>query len=71
LLVGKASISWHCTLQSAAVMLTIGGVECAFSLGLDQDRIPLTLQVVSIEQVTCGSSIPHVGVEVILSDGIH
>jgi len=52
-------------------MLTIGGVECAFSLGLDQDRIPLTLQVVSIEQVTCGSSIPHVGVEVILSDGIH
>jgi hypothetical protein len=38
-------------------MLTIGGVECAFSLALDQDRVPVTLQVVEVEQVSADCSI--------------
>jgi hypothetical protein len=55
----------------AAIMLTVGGVECAFSLTIDQDRIPITLQVIEVELLTDDCSNTPVRVQVTLSDGIH
>jgi hypothetical protein len=52
-------------------MLTVGGVECAFSLAIDQDRIPITLQVLEVELVTDDCCDTPVRVQVTLSDGIH
>jgi hypothetical protein len=52
-------------------MLTIHGIECAFSLPLDQDRVPITLQVLEVESITSDSSLSPVRVEVTFSDGVH
>jgi hypothetical protein len=52
-------------------MLTVHGIECAFSLPLDQDRVPITLQVLEVESITSDSSLSPVRVEVTFSDGVH
>jgi len=52
-------------------MLTVRGIECAFELGLDQDRVPLTLQVVQSEMVPCDGLGSPVRLVVTLSDGSH
>jgi len=62
---------WIALHQFAAIMLTVRGIKCAFTLPLDQDRVPLTLQVLEVESVTSDSSLPPVRVKVTLSDGIH
>jgi len=31
------------------IMLTVDGINCAFSLPLDEDRVPLMLQVLAID----------------------
>ena len=51
-------------------MLTVGGIQCTFTLPLDQDRVPLTLQVVGIEIISDCSLTP-VRVQITLSDGMH
>ncbi len=52
-------------------MLIVRGIECAFSLPLNQDRVPITLQVLEVESVTSDSSLSPDRVEVTLSDGVH
>jgi len=52
-------------------MLTVHGVECAFSLSLENDRVPLILQVIHVENVFSDTSNNPVHVEVTFSDGSH
>ncbi len=52
-------------------MLTVHGVECAFSLSLENDRVPLILQVTHVEKVFSNTSNNPVHVEVTFSDGCH
>ena len=52
-------------------MLTVHGVECAFSLSLENDRVPLILQVIHVEKVFSDTSNNPVHVEVTFSDGSH
>ena len=52
-------------------MLTVRGIKCTFSLPLNQDRVPITLQVLEVESVTSDSSLSPDRVEVTLSDGVH
>jgi hypothetical protein len=52
-------------------MLTIHGVECSFSLSLENDRLPLILQVIHVENVFSDTSLSPVHVEVTFSDGCH
>jgi hypothetical protein len=54
-----------------AIMLTVRGVECAFSLPLDQDRVPIILKIIEIERVTSDCWLSPVWVQVTLSDAIH
>jgi hypothetical protein len=66
----------HCSVgiplyQFAAIIVTVGGVKCAFSLALDQDGVPVTLRVVEMKQVAADCSHHPVQVQVTLSDGIH
>jgi hypothetical protein len=52
-------------------MLTVHGIECAFSLPLNQFHVPITLQVLEVESVTSDSSLSPNRVEVTLSDGVY
>jgi len=51
-------------------MLTINGIHLAFSLPLQEERIPLTLQVLRVNVISPTSSAPE-RVEVTLSDGVY
>jgi hypothetical protein len=51
-------------------MLTVGRIQCAFTLPLVHDRVPLTLQVLGLEIIPDGSLTP-VRVQITLSDGMH
>jgi hypothetical protein len=51
-------------------MLTVGRIQCAFTLPLVRDRVPLTLQVLGLEIIPDGSLTP-VRVQITLSDGMH
>ena len=51
-------------------MLTINGIHLAFSLPLQDERIPLTLQVLRVNVISPTSSAPE-RVEVTLSDGVY
>jgi len=50
-------------------MITVRGIECAFSLGLYQDPVPITLQVVQAELVTSDGSGSPMCLVVTFSDG--
>ncbi len=52
-------------------MLTIHGVECAFSLSLENDRLPLILQVVHFENVFSDTALSPVHVQVSFLDECH
>jgi hypothetical protein len=52
-------------------MLTVRGIECSFELGLDKDRVPLTLQVVQADMVTCDGLGSPMRLVVTLLDGSH
>jgi hypothetical protein len=52
-------------------MLTFHGVECAFSLSLENDHLPLILQVVHVENVFSDTSLSPAHVEVTFLDGCH
>ena len=57
-------------IQSPALMLTVGRIQCAFTLPLVHDHVPLTLQVLELEIILDGSLTP-VRVQITLSDGMH
>jgi hypothetical protein len=51
-------------------MLTVDGIYCAFSLPLQEDRVPLKLQVLKVDVISSASSTQE-HVEEMLSDGVH
>ncbi len=52
-------------------LLTLGGIECTVSLSVDNDHVPVTLQVLEVTNVTSSNSRKSsvVCVEATLSDG--
>jgi hypothetical protein len=55
--IDQLAIAFH---QFAAIILTVYGIKCASSLPLDQDRVPIMLQVLEVERVTSDSSLSPV-----------
>jgi hypothetical protein len=52
-------------------MLTTDGINCAFKSHLDEDRVPLTVQVLAIDLLSPPTWTSSKRIEVTLSDGAY
>ena len=59
----------NCAKRLPPTMLTVDGINCAFSLPLGQDRVWLKLQVIKIDIIYSDSSASTQQIEVTESDG--